>query len=77
MSKHPEIPKVHEMRITPADFLKSYNQNIPAGFPRISAALMKKFKEEHPLLFKRDDLWSLDQHRKKIIDWLPRNAEAR
>ena len=76
MIKKPQGLKPSEIRVTASDFLASYNQNMPEGFPRVSAALMKKFKEEHPLLFKRDDLWSLDQHRKKLIDWLPRNVEV-
>ena len=62
------------MRISLADFLKSYNQNMPASFPRVSVAMLKKFKDEHPLLFKHGDSWSLDEHRKKIIDWLPLNS---
>jgi len=76
MSKHRDDPKLSEIRITASDFLLSYNQNMPIGFPRVSVTLLKKFKDEHPLLFKRDNLWSLDQHRKKLMDWLPRNVEV-
>ena len=75
MIKKPQELKPSEIRVTASDFLVSYNQNIPEGFPKVSVSLMKKFKEEHPLLFRHDDLWSLDQHRKKLIDWLPRNVE--
>lgn len=56
------------------DFLKLYNKNIPEGFPHASEALLKKFKNEHASFFKHDDLWSLDEHRKKIVDWLPLNS---
>ena len=55
-------------------FLQSYNDNMPKSFPRASAALLERFKEEHLALFKQGDLWSLDIHRKKLIDWLPRNG---
>jgi len=48
--------------------------SMPKSFPRASAALLERFKEEHLALFKRGDLWSLDIHRKKLIDWLPRNG---
>lgn len=62
--------------ITLAEFLESYNKNMPEGFPRASAPLLKKFQDAHTTLFTHGDLWSLDQHRKKIIDWLPRNSDS-
>ncbi len=76
MKKYSEELSISEMRISLADFLKSYNKNLPEGFPKASAALLKKFKETHPLFFKHGDLWSLDEHRKKIIDWLPPRNQA-
>ena len=60
-----------EMLVSLPEFLKAYNKTIPEGFPRASTALLKKFKTAHAALFKHGDLWSLDEHRKKIIDWLP------
>ena len=60
--------------ISSAEFLESFNKNMPKGFPLVTATLLKKFKEEHPALFTHGELWSLDQHRKKIMDWLPRNS---
>lgn len=71
MKKYSEELKISELRISLADFLKSYNKSIPEGFPRATSVLLKKFKETHPLFFKHGNLWSLDEHRKKIIDWLP------
>lgn len=71
--KYKEELKISQMQISLLDFLKSYNQNIPTGFPQASVALLKKFKDMHSMLFKNGDLWSLDRHRKKLIDWLPRN----
>jgi hypothetical protein len=59
--------------ISLSDFLKSYNQNIPAEFPRVSLALLVRYKSEHPQLFKHGELWSLDEHRKKIMDWVQIN----
>ncbi len=75
MKKYAEELKISEMQIPLPDFLKSYNENIPDGFPHASVSLLKKFKELHTTLFKHGDLWSLDQHRKKLMDWLPRNIE--
>lgn len=68
--------KASQKRVTISDFLQSYNDNMPKSLPRASVTLLEKFKEEHPTLFKSDNLWSLDLHRKKLIDWLPRNSTA-
>ena len=51
-------------------FLKTYNEGIPKGFPRVSAAGLKKFKDLYPGLFKKGNSWSVAEHRKKLIDWL-------
>jgi len=69
-------PKESEMQISIFDFLKSYNQNMPATFPRATMISLIKFKDSNAGLFKHGDLWSLDQHRKKFMDWLWRNAGA-
>ncbi len=65
-----------QVQITLADFLESYNKNMPASFPRASTKLLMKFKETHPTLFKKGDTWSLDQHRKKLMDWIPQNQQS-
>jgi hypothetical protein len=66
-------PDPSQEQISLSDFLKSYNKNIPEGFPHASEALLKRFKSEHPGFFKHGESWSLDEHRKKIVDWLPLN----
>lgn len=69
--------KESEMRISIADFLASFNKNMPKSFPQVTPALLKKFQEAHAALFKDGNTtWSLDQHRKKLIDWLPRNIDT-
>lgn len=75
MKKYAEELKISEAQIPLSDFMKSYNDNIPTGFPHATVLLLKKFKELHVSLFKHGELWSLDQHRKKLMDWLPRNSE--
>ena len=75
MKKYAEELKISEAQIPLSDFMKSYNDNIPMGFPHATTSLLKKFRELHTTLFKHGDLWSLDQHRKKLMDWLPRNTE--
>ncbi len=64
------------LQITLSEFLELYNKNTPASFPRASIVLLKKFQELHAALFKHGDLWSFDQHRKKLMDWLPRNGNV-
>ena len=60
--------------ISVAEFLESYNKNMPIGWPRATTTLLQKFRDEHSTLFTHGDQWSLDQHRKKLMDWLPRNS---
>jgi len=57
-------------------FLKAYNKSIPMDFPRASIASLKKFKGLYPTLFKRGNLWSIAEHRKKLIDWFFANHSA-
>jgi len=73
MKRPREDQRISQLQIPLSEFLESYNKNMPASFPRASKELLEKFKEDHPVLFKNGDLWSLDQHRKKLIDWLPKN----
>ncbi|KKR46465.1 MAG: hypothetical protein UU22_C0045G0002 [Parcubacteria group bacterium GW2011_GWA2_40_8] len=61
---------LNEKQVPISSFLEAYNQNIPTGFPRASVAVLKKFQSTHPTLFKHGNMWSIDLHRKRIIDWL-------
>ena len=56
-------------------FMESYNASIPASFPRATAKVLKHFQVEHPTLFKRGDEWSIDRHRKHLMDWLPAHTD--
>jgi len=76
MKRYDKDLKISQAQISLEEFLESYNKNMPASFPRASVVLLKKFKEAHEMLFKNGDLWSLDQHRKKLIDWLPRCGDV-
>ena len=71
--KTPPAIKVSELQISLSEFLKSYNANMPPAFPSATVALLERFREAHQMLFKHGDMWSLDLHRKKVFDWLPRN----
>ncbi len=58
-----------------AEFLKLYNENLPHGFSRASVTLLEEFKNDHADFFK-SDIWSLDAHRKKVMDWLQLKESA-
>ena len=70
MKRNKEEVEASEMRVPLSIFVESYNQNIPVGFPRASVAILKNFQTAHPALFKHGDMWSVAQHRKRLIDWL-------
>lgn len=75
MVKNEELD-FNQTRISLAMFLESYNENIPAGFPVASVAILKKFRGIYPALFKHGNMWSVDLHRKKVIDWLSSYRDA-
>jgi len=56
--------------ITPlADFMESYNKSAPKSLPRASVETLKQFQETYPSLFKNENAWSIDKHRKRFMDW--------
>ena len=57
------------------DFLALYNENLPVAFPRASSVLLAEFRSAHTGLFSRGNAWSLDQHRRKVMDWLRSHKE--
>ncbi len=65
----PHLPEQSALQKSSADFIQSYNQTIPIGFPRLTEVLLKKFKSETSVLFKEGELWSMDKHRKEVVDW--------
>ncbi len=73
MKKVPGQLMAHEVPLTDAQFLESFNKNMPQGYPHVSLAILKRFKDAHLSMFKADGLWSLDHHRKRMIEWLPQN----
>ncbi|MEK7553037.1 MAG: hypothetical protein AAB505_02945 [Patescibacteria group bacterium] len=52
-------------------FVEYYNKNIPKNFPRASLGMLEKFRARYPNLFKGSgDEWTIEKHRKKLMDWL-------
>jgi len=67
--------------VTLADFLSAYNKSAPEGFPRATPAILRKFQAAHASLFsasggKNARNWSIEKHRKKLMDWLPAYHDA-
>jgi len=65
----PKLPDESKVQISSSDFIESYNKTIPMHFPHATEPLLKKFRDANPSFFTHGDLWSLDEHRKKIMDW--------
>lgn len=67
----PDLDRARSEQAIPlSGFLKSYNENLPVQFPRASLPLLREFRKANASLFKTGGTWSLDQHRKKVMDWL-------
>ncbi len=67
--------KINQTATPLLTFLDSYNKSIPVTFPHASQKDLKQFQVMHPILFKHGDEWSIDKHRKKLMDWLPSHRE--
>jgi hypothetical protein len=75
--KAPDLDRERsERKIAIADFLKTYNAGLPESFPRASLSLLMEYKRHYPSQFKEGELWSLDLHRKKFMDWLPMHLKS-
>ena len=75
--KAPDLDRERSEKMrTLDDFLKFYNKDLPPRFSRASLSTLTEFRKAYPTLFKNNNAWSLDQHRKKIMDWLPQHLET-
>ena len=64
-------------RVTPVSvFLEYYNQNIPESYPRATPKALEQFQAAYPALFQNNEEWSIDKHRKRLMDWLPSYREV-
>ncbi len=66
----------NQIKTSISDFLESYNKSVPVSFPRASMKVLKQFQALHPILFKHGDEWSIDRHRKRVMDWIPSHLEV-
>jgi hypothetical protein len=59
-----------EKKRTLDEFLALYNASLPPAFPAASTALLEEFRTSHKSLFPVGSRWTLDRHRKEVMDWL-------
>lgn len=64
-----------DKHLSTEDFVTFYNESLPKAFPRASLPLLLEFKKTYPALFKHQQHWTLGQHRKKVMDWLPQHID--
>jgi len=73
--KTPDLDRERsERKLSLTDFLKSYNKDLPDGFPPASLPVLREFRKTYSGLFKGENTWSLDKHRKKFMDWRPQRT---
>lgn len=69
--RSPDLDRARsEQELTFSQFVAAYNKDLPASFLKITTPLLREFQKSHTSLFKTANVWSLDQHRKKVMDWL-------
>ncbi len=51
-------------------FIENYNKSLPKDFPRATTKALKQFQITHSAFFKKNDDWSIEKHRKRLMDWL-------
>ncbi len=66
----------NEAFTTVAVFIEYYNKNIPSAYPKATEGALIAFKATYPGLFEKGESWSIDKHRKRLMDWLPSYREV-
>ncbi len=67
----------NEAETTLAVFMEYYNNNIPESYPKATEKALKAFQKAYPALFDGSNKWSIDHHRKRLMDWLPSYKEEK
>ncbi len=66
---------VNQTVVSTAVFMESYNKHLPKGFPAAPMKNLEEFYRSHSMLFKNGYKWSIDKHRKRVMDWLSSHHE--
>jgi hypothetical protein len=75
VKSYKEEAAASQVRISLGEFLASYNETIPERFPHATKKLLEEFRDSHATYFRKGDSWSLDDHRKRVMDWLTQKGE--
>lgn len=67
--KNPQ-PDPNTQETTAGDFMQYYNLHLPVNFPKASLAALEEFRKTHLTLFGTKITWSIEKHRKRLMDWL-------
>ncbi len=73
--KYAELEK-NQIMTSQAIFIEMYNKNIPATYPQATIKNLNKFRAQNASLFANANEWSIDKHRKKVMDWLSVNENS-
>ena len=57
--------------MTLADFVHYYNKTTPMAMPRATKEALVEFQTTHATLFDESKMWTIDKHRRRVMDWLP------
>jgi hypothetical protein len=69
--------EVNFVGMTLGEFIDYYNENTPAAMPRATKNALKEFQTSHANIFDESGLWTIDKHRRRVMDWLSSyHAEA-
>jgi len=70
MKRRDLVLEQNQAKTTIEVFTALYNKNTPENLPHVTVKILKEFKAANPSLFKHGDSWSMERHRKKVMDWL-------
>ena len=70
MKRRDKVLELNQAFTTSSEFMDSYNRSLPHGYPQASVKNLKQFQLKFPILFKNTEEWSIEKHRKKMMDWL-------
>lgn len=63
--------EVNFVGMTLDEFQTYYNKATPLAMPRATKEALVEFQTTHSSLFDEGGLWTIDKHRRRVMDWLP------
>jgi len=69
-NNHKKEQEVNFVGLSLAEFINYYNKNTPVAMPRATKEALLAFQVSHPTIFEKSGLWTIDKHRRRVMDWL-------